>query len=158
MAGRGGGPWRIGKRIVVAGHAQVRGALSRDLEFGIAPVNGKRIAEVDDAFVLGKMDRGAVLSHEREALYRALTAVDRRPLIDGVEAEIDDRLDALVEIDVVNSYARPIAAQTAQRLFGVRGDNDQAFMEVARAIFAHTFLNLSGDEQVRQRALEPRSS
>ena len=52
LAKNGGGRWRIGNKIVVAGHAQIQEALSRDLEFGIAPINGRRIAEVDDAFVL----------------------------------------------------------------------------------------------------------
>jgi cytochrome P450 len=152
LANNGRGPWRIGNKIVVAGHAQIQEALARDLEFGIAPINGKRIAEVDDAFVLG-MDRGAVLAHEREALYRALAAVDRSALIQGIESEIGERIRGSNEIDVVNGYARPIAAHTAQRLFGIRGDDDRIFMDVARAVFAHTFLNLSGDEAVRQRAL-----
>jgi cytochrome P450 len=152
LAKNGGGPWRIGKKVVVAGNAQVQEALARDLEFGIAPINGKRIAEVDDAFVLG-MDRGAILTHEREALYRALAAVDGSVLIQGIESEIAERIRGANEIDVVNGYARPIAAHTAQRLFGVCGDDDDIFMDVARAVFAHTFLNLSGDEAVRQRAL-----
>jgi len=132
----------------------VREALARDLEFGIAPINEARIAEVDDAFVLG-MDRGAVLAHEREALYRALAVVDRGALMDAIEIEIAKRLSGAAEIDVVNGFARPIAAHTAQRLFGVRGDDDRKYMDVARAIFAHTFLNLSNppDEAIRQRAL-----
>ena len=152
LARNGRGPWRIGKRIVVAGYDQVREALARDLEFGIAPINGKRIAEVDDAFVLG-MDRGAVLAHEREALYRALAAVDRGALLQRIETEIAERLAGVDEIDVVNGYARPVAAHTAQALFGVTGDDDRVYMDVARAIFAHTFLNLSGNEAVGQRAL-----
>lgn len=152
LASGGKGPWRLGKRIIVPGYAQVREALARDLEFGIEPINGKRIAEVDEAFVLG-MDRGARLVHEREALYRALATVERAPLLDAISSEIVARLSEAREIDVVNGFARPIAAHTAQALFGVKGDSDLLFMDVARAIFAHTFLNLSGDRAVRERAL-----
>jgi cytochrome P450 len=65
------------------------------------------------------------------------------------------RIDASTgEIEVVGGYARPIAAQTAQRLFGIAGSDEQTFRDVARAIFAHTFLNLSGDSDVRGRALK----
>jgi cytochrome P450 len=152
LASGGKGPWRLGKRIIVPGHSQVREALARDLEFGIEPINGERIAEVDEAFVLG-MDRGARLVHEREALYRALAAVDRAPLLASIAGEIGARLSNTQKIDVVNGFARPIAAHTAQALFGVKGESDQLFMDVARAIFAHTFLNLTGDRAVRERAL-----
>ena len=96
------GPWRLGKRIIVPGHAQVREALARDLEFGIAPINGKRIAEVDEAFVLG-MDRGAVLVHEREALYRALAAVDRAALLNAIADEIAARLSKVPESPAITT-------------------------------------------------------
>lgn len=143
----------MAKRIVVAGHAQVREVLRRDLEFGIAPINGARISEVDEAFVLG-MDRGVVLVHEREALYRALAHADREPIMRSIEAGIADRLDGRSEVDTVNGYARPIAARTAQLLFGINGGgNDQLFMDAVRAVFAHTFLNLGNDQTVRARAI-----
>jgi len=138
--------------VIVANHRQIREALARDLEFGIAPVNGKRIAEVDEAFVLG-MDRGAVLVSEREALYRALAEVDLDKLKEAISEGIAKRLESISEIDAVDGFARPIAAQTARLLFGVGPKDDRLFMEVARAIFAHTFLNLSNDEKVRQRAI-----
>jgi cytochrome P450 len=143
----------VAKRIVVAGHDQVREVLRRDLEFGIAPINGARIAEVDEAFVLG-MDRGAVLVHEREALYRALAFVDREPIVRSIQGGIAERLDAGSEIDAVNGYARPIAADTAKLLFGIDGEgNERLFMDAVRAVFAHTFLNLSNDQVVRARAI-----
>ena len=57
------------------------------------------------------------------------------------------------KIDVVDAYARPIAAHTATALFGIRGSDERTFMDVARAIFGHVFLNLTDDEDIRQRAL-----
>src|SRR5205085_52959 len=39
-------------------------------------------------------------------------------------------------------------------LFGIRGSDEALFMDVARAVFGHVFLNLSDDETIRQRALK----
>lgn len=147
-------PFRIGATVVAARHADVLELLSRDLDFRIAPVNATKIDEVNGAFVLG-MDRGCRLAREREALYRALAEVDLALLRAAAAAEAEQRLDTAGEaVDVVNEYARPIAAHTAQRLFGIGSGLDLTlFMDVARAIFAHTFLNQSDDADVRDRAL-----
>ena len=80
----------------------------------------------------------------------ALTAVTRRSVADEAARRITD---AGAEIDVVGDYARPIAAHTARALFGVGGPDEQIFMDVARAIFAHIFLNFSADKAVESRAL-----
>jgi cytochrome P450 len=127
--------------------------LHRDLEFCIAPVNEARIDAVNGPFVLG-MDRGVTLAQERDALYQALAAVDLAPIREAAEQEAAARIArAGGQIDVVGSYARPIAAQTARALFGIAGSDETAFMDVARAIFAHIFLNISGDKDVERRAL-----
>jgi cytochrome P450 len=157
LARRSGRPFRIGKRIVAARHDHVRDLLVRDLEFGIAAVNAARIGEVNDGpFVLG-MDRSSALEKERRALYAALSAVDMDRLRQAAAADVADRLGAVPAggtIDAVGGYARPIAARTAQRLFGITGPNDAMFMEVVRSVFAHTFLNQSDDEKVRERGIE----
>jgi cytochrome P450 len=70
-----------------------------------------------------------------------------------VENEAARRIANSDQIDVVDAYARPIAAHTATALFGISGPNDRTFMDVARAIFGHVFLNLSGDEKIRERAI-----
>jgi cytochrome P450 len=148
-----GRPVRLGNQVIVARHADVREVLARDLEFRVAPINAARTDAVNGPFVLG-MDRGAVLARERGALYRALAAVDLAPIRAAVAEEAETRAAASQEeIDVVGGYARPIAAHTATRLFGISGPNEALFMDVARAIFAHTFLNLSGDKVVEARAL-----
>ena len=149
-----GDPIRFGDTVIVARHANVMEVLHRDLDFLIAPVNEKRIVEVNGPFVLG-MDRGATLVLERGALYEALAEVDFAAIRQAVEHEAQKRVAAAGgEIDVVEAYARPIAAHTATALFGIRGPDEPTFMDVARAIFGHVFLNLSDDEAIRQRALK----
>lgn len=149
-------PFRVGSRLVAVSHADVVAVLERDLDFGIAAVNARKIEEVNGGpFILG-MDRSAALERERRALYTGLADVDMKRLQAGVEAEIAQRLDSLAPgdtIDVVGAYARPTAAHTAQRLFGITGSDDATFMEVTRSIFGHTFLNLSDDAVIRDRGI-----
>jgi cytochrome P450 len=156
-ARRKGTPFRLGKRVIAARHSHVRELLVRDLDFGIAAINAVKIGEVNGGpFILG-MDRSEELELERRALYSALAAVNMTVLRAGVELAIDNRLEpvgAAGEIDAVGGYARPIAALTAQRLFGIRGPNDRMFMEVVRSIFAHTFLNIGNDKVIRERAVK----
>jgi cytochrome P450 len=137
----------------VARHANVLEVLHRDLDFLIAPINEKRIVEVNGPFVLG-MDRSATLVRERGALYQALAAVDLPAIRSNVQSEAATLVSqAGKEIDVVEAYARPIAAHTATALFGISGTDPQTFMDVARAVFGHVFLNLKGDETIRQRGI-----
>jgi cytochrome P450 len=150
-------PFRLGKRVIAARHDHVRELLVRDLDFGIAAINKTKIEEVNGGpFILG-MDRSSELELERRALYDALAAVDMVVLRAGVEMAIDTRLapvGAAGKLDAVGDYARPIAALTAQRLFGITGPDDRMFMEVVRSVFAHTFLNLGNDEAIRVRAVK----
>jgi cytochrome P450 len=154
LAAASDGPWRIGTKVIVARHADVVEALTRDLEFIIAPVNETRIKEVNGgAFVLG-MDRNTELARERHALYRALDGVDLTAIRNAVAA----RAEALAaqagsELDVVDGYARTVAAETAVALFGIHGPDQRTFKDVVRAIFAHTFLNLGNDPTIRDRAI-----
>lgn len=153
-----GRPIRVGGQVIAARHADVLDLLARDLDFLIAPVNESKIDAVNGPFVLG-MDRGYRLAREREALYRALAEVDLAALRQAAATEAEQRIRAAGSaIDVVNDYARVVAAHTAQRLFGIGPDLDLTlFMDVARAIFAHTFLNQSDDKVVEARALRAAS-
>lgn len=154
LAARRGKPIRLGTKVLVARHAHVMEVLHRDLDFRIGPVNQERIEAVNGPFVLG-MDRGATLVQERNALYQALAAVNLAPIRLSIEQEAAARVaKAGSEIDVVGGYARPIAAHTAHALFGIAGSDEQTFMDVARAIFAHIFLNVAGDKAVEKRALD----
>jgi cytochrome P450 len=148
-----GEPIRIAGLVLVARHSQIVELLGRDLDFLIAPVNESRIDAVNGPFVLG-MDRCATLVRERRALYGALSQVPLGAIQAAIAQEAAAKVDAASgEIDVVNGYARPIAAHTARSLFGINGSDERAFMEVARAIFAHTFLNINNDTTIEKRAL-----
>jgi cytochrome P450 len=149
-------PLRIGDKVIVGRHADAVDVLSRDLEFRIGPVNAAKIEAVNGPFILG-MDRGETLVRERAALYRALAHVDlgrQGPLRQQVEAAAKARVAAAGdEIDAVGGYARPIAAATAQALFGIKGMDDTLFADVARALFAHIFLNIGDDKDIEARAM-----
>ena len=146
-------PIRFGNKVFVGRHVDAVEVLSRDLEFLIGPVNAEKIDEVNGPFILG-LDRGATLVRERAALYRALAKVDLKPLRGQIENDVKGRIaTAGEEIDAVGGYARPVAAMTAQALFGVSGMDQTLFMDVARAVFGHIFLNLGNDEKIRARAL-----
>ena len=134
----------------------VEDILRRDLDFQIAPINGPRIDEVNGPFVLG-LDRGVQMATERPQLYAAVSAIDLigvRVLV-AREAErlLDDAMAAHGRVDIVNGYARLVAARAARQIFGIAAPTEMDLMRVIRAIFQHTFLNLTGDEAVRQRAL-----
>lgn len=146
-------PIRIGTKVIVIRHADVKEMLARDLDFLIAPVNQKRIEEVNGPFVLG-MDRGATLVHERGALYQAFSQVNFKAISENVTKQAQARIDAAGDhIDVVTDFARPIAAATAHALFGITNTDQILFMDVVRAVFGHVFLNLSDDAAIRERAL-----
>jgi cytochrome P450 len=148
-----GHPLRLGSKVVAVRHADVQELLSRDLDFLIAPVNRTKIEEVNDAFILG-LDRSAVLVEERHALYAGLSAVDLDALGDRLRARVAQRSAGLpARFDAISDFARPIAAETASDLFGVGSADLGLLAEIARAIFAHIFLNIGNDPKVRARAL-----
>jgi cytochrome P450 len=146
-------PLRFFDLVIVGRHADAVDVLSRDLEFRIGPINAAKIDAVNGPFILG-LDRGAILVRERAALYRALAKVDLGRLRTQIESEAKSRIAAAgEEIDAVGGYARPIAAMTAQALFGIYPTDMVLFMDVARAIFGHVFLNITDDKEIEARAL-----
>ena len=108
--------------------------------------------EVNGPFVLG-MDRSAALVRERRALYVALGQLELGKVKSGVADAASARLSPVRDgLDAVADYARPIAIETAVRLLGIAGPSPECLAQTARDIFAHTFLNLFGDEEVARRA------
>jgi cytochrome P450 len=153
LARQSGAPFRIGNTVIAIRHADVAEALARDLDFGIQPVNAPKFDQIGYHFILG-MDRSVELIEERRVLYTALAKVDAAAL---QVAAADDLAECLAasgtSIDVVEGYARPIAAATARRLFGIAPADKAAFMDAARAIFGNSFLNIGGDKAMADRAL-----
>jgi cytochrome P450 len=148
-----GRPLRVGRIVIVARHADVTEALARDLDFCLQPVNAPKFDQIGFHFILG-MDRSAELIAERRVLYTALADVDDTALQDAIIHDIADTLDTPAgPVDVVQGYARPIAAATASRLFGIAPTNKAALMDATRAIFGNSFLNPTGDEAMTNRAL-----
>ncbi|MEA3051378.1 MAG: hypothetical protein QOG72_281 [Sphingomonadales bacterium] len=151
-----GKPFRFLRWVIAVRHAHASEMLARDLEFGIAPVNAVKIDEVNAGpFILG-MDRSETLERERRGLYEALAAIDLDRLRSETEADIEAVLAAVPaggEIDAVGGYARPIAARTARRLFGLHAPSERMLMEVARSVFNHTFINPLNDKAIRARAI-----
>ena len=156
LARRSGKPFRLGKRVIAARHADVDETLRRDLDFGIEAVNGGPIGEVNHGrFILG-MDRSAPLELERRALYAALAAVDLERLREETRADAASVLAAVPAggtIDAVGGYARPVAARTAMRLFGLAAVDERMVMEVARTVFGHCFMGLGKDPAAHARAM-----
>jgi cytochrome P450 len=148
-----GRPLRLGSLVIAARHADVLEALDRDLDYRIRPVYAARFEEIGYPFILG-MDRSAQLARERGVLYEALSRVEMAAVRRRTADEITRRLPAEVDaVDVVEDYARPVAAATARDLFGVAPSDEALFMDAARAMFGHCFFNLKGDEAVKARAL-----
>jgi cytochrome P450 len=147
-------PIRVGKRVIAVRHRDVVDVLARDLDFRIAPINAARIDEVNGPFILG-MDRSDRNGIERHALYAALSEVNLPAILEKAADAADAFLAGAPDsIDVVGGYARRVAGGTAVRLFGVTGPDEATFLEVARAIFAHTFLNVGGDKAIEARAVK----
>jgi cytochrome P450/glutathione S-transferase len=147
----------FGKYRFFAGWADVKAVLGDDVSFKLTPSNATRMNEVSGDFILG-MNRGPRLLDERGALYAAFASVDLGRARRIVETEGRALLDAAAKgggkIDVVNGYARLVAARTAVALFGVTGPSEPDLMRATRAIFSHTFLNLGDDVAIRDRAIE----
>ena len=149
-----GRPLRLGKTVVVARHADCVEMLARDLDYRIGPVNGPSVDEVNGPFVLS-IDRGAKLDTERRALYVAFQRIDFAALQAAAAARADALLDAAGDgpVDAVGGYARLVAGRTAQALFGIAPADELLFLEVARSIFHHCFVNPNVDRKIEARAV-----
>lgn len=153
-ARRWGKPFRFGKTMIAVRHRDVRDVLDHDLDFVVAPVNAPRFDGIDYRFILG-MDRGDELVRERQVLYEALSRVPMAAIEAAAASDIAARLAVASDrIDAIEGLARPVAAATARRVFGIIPDDDAVFMDVARAIFAHCFLNAANDSVIEARALK----
>ena len=143
---------KLGGQTFVPRHADVQEVLGRDGDFLIGPVNRARIEGVMGPFILG-MDSGPVLHAQRAALYAALDSAGIGAAAALAAAEAERLAEASARrfgrIDVVDGYARPVAARVAADIFGVDGPNEAELTRAARTVFHETFLNLGGDKAVQ---------
>jgi cytochrome P450 len=141
------------KQALVPRYDDVQDVLRRDEDFRIAPINATRIEGVMGPFILG-MDGGPVLHAQREALYAALdgAGIDTTCVLAAAEAErlADASARRFGRIDVVDGYARPVAARAAADIFGVNGPSEADLTRAARAVFHETFLNIGDDAAVQK--------
>jgi cytochrome P450 len=150
-----GGPRVLvrGKQAFVPRYDDVQDVLRRDGDFRIAPINAKRIEGVMGPFILG-MDGGPVLHAQREALYAALDGAGTDTTCALAAAEAERLAEASARrfgrIDVVDGYARPVAARAAADIFGVGGPSEADLTRAARAVFHETFLNIGDDAAVQK--------
>ncbi|WP_157973645.1 cytochrome P450 [Tropicimonas sp. IMCC34043] len=127
--------------------------LRRDSDFAIEPVNKEKITAVSGPFILG-MDRTAPdIFAQREAVYTAMRAARISPARTILDTEaqrlLADAAERYGRIDVVNGYARLVAARTATAIFGITGPTEADMTRVLRAVFHETFLNPKNDRVVR---------
>lgn len=152
-----GKPLKIGNLVLAMRYNDVRDVLARDLDFIIKPINDPPFEIINYRFVLG-MDRSVELTRERAALYRALAGVDMAMLQRAALHKATALLDAASlaskpSIDIIADYARPIAAGTARALFGLAAPDEGPLIDAARAVFHYGFLNGTGNEEVKARAI-----
>lgn len=148
---------RLGRRMFISRFHDVKDVLNNDIDFRIKPINQERIRDVNDGdFILG-LDRGEQHVREHRQLYAAFRPSDIPRAEDLIKSEAARLLDAAIgssgKIDVVNGYARLVAARTAVQMLGVATPTEADLTRVIRAMFNHTFLNLGGDEDVKKRAV-----
>ncbi len=146
---------QFGTTAVFSTWHDVQEILKRDMDFLIAPINGERIERVNGPFILG-MDRKDTHLSERQALYSAIRHSDPdkiQKLVDDQAQQILNTIPAGGKIDIVNEYARIIAARSALAFLGTECPSEEDRMRVARALFHECFLNLGDDETIRSKAV-----
>ena len=125
---------RLGKTAFVFRWNDVAEVLTRDDDFRIEPINKARIEGVSGPFFLG-MDRSPEYFNQRQHGYHAfapqiskelLADIEERALLSLTEA-ISNASD--LKIDVVGDVIRPVAAQTAIRVFGISNPDMELYLE-----------------------------
>lgn len=121
----------LGKKALVTSHAGVVDVLARDTDFTIdrSPEYDREEAAV----------RAAVKREDLETI-RVSTIRNAARMLEAAEGS--------GRIDVVGSYARPVAARLVASYFGVPGTSEPALMRWMRYTFQDVFLNAGNDPRV----------
>lgn len=137
-------------KVLATSHAAVTDVLNRDTDFTISQINAPRIDRLDGPFILG-MDRSPEYDREKNALRQAVRPDDLERVRGFVAARALELIDAARDcrkIDVVGSYARPVAARVVASYFGVPGPDEPTLMRWMRTTFQDVFLNVGNDAKV----------
>ncbi|HET7488420.1 MAG TPA: cytochrome P450 [Acidimicrobiales bacterium] len=132
-----------GSRVLVTRHADVVDVLRRDTDFTVAELNGPPMERWSGAFILG-MDRGERYDREAAALHRAAPAADVarvRSLVAASAADLVAAARPTGRLDMVGGLARPAAARTVARYYGVPGPDEATLQRWLRAMFDAVFLD-----------------
>src|SRR6185369_2568348 len=142
--------------VLVARHADVIDALTRDTDFTIREINGPKIDALDGPFILG-MDRGS--DYEREAAM--LQAVVRRDDVARIRdmsiahsAELIARAAPAGKLDVVGGLARVVPTRLVGEYFGTRGPDDATLQRWLRDAFFEVFLNATNNADAHATAMQ----
>lgn len=147
---------RLGSRVVVSRHADVREVLDRDEDFTIAPVNGPGIDRINGPFILA-MDRGPEYDRDHAALRAAARREDEhrvRDLARDAAARAIDAARPRRRIEAVQRLTRAVPAEMVERYFGFPGPDRMTLERWLRNLFQDAFLNSFDDPFVRQAALQ----
>jgi len=146
---------KLGRSSFIFRWDDVADVLRRDDDFRIEPINKKRIDSVSGPFILG-MDRNPEYFSQFSSGYSAMASLDWVALESSIQAETQrfiSEAQAQVNdkaIDVTGTIIRPVATQTAKRIFGLTPKDDHAFAETIRAVFQETFLNLGDNMDIHK--------
>lgn len=145
----------VGHQVVVSRDRDVRDALSRPEDFTISQVNAANIDRHDGPFILG-MDPSEQYTREHAMLRAAVRDSD----LDGIAATTAEQAQALLgatdgQVDVVDGYARTVAARLVTSYFGVPvpAGGEAELVQWLRDIFFDVFLNFTGDKRKRAAAM-----
>jgi cytochrome P450 len=130
----------------------VREVLADDEHFGV-PAYNERMTEISGPFILGLGDTD-LYRHDHQALRAAIRAEDLPEIAERTLATARERIGrCAATVDVVRDLADPTIDAVMSAYFGTPGPGGDAQLRWARDIFDHVFLNVSGKQAVRERAL-----
>jgi cytochrome P450 len=130
----------------------VREVLADDTHFGV-PAYNERMTEISGPFILGLGDTD-LYRHDHQALRAAIRTEDLPKLAERVLAAARERIGRCgATVDVVRDLADPTIDAVMSEYFGTPGPGGDVQVRWARDIFDHVFLNVTGKQATRERAL-----
>jgi cytochrome P450 len=130
----------------------VREVLADDTHFGV-PAYNERMTEISGPFILG-LGNTDLYRHDHQALRAAIRTEDLPGLAERTLAAGRERIARrAATLDVVRDLADPTIDAVMSAYFGTPGPDGDVQVRWARDIFDHVFLNVSGKQATRERAL-----